>query len=439
VPWSTHALSLVDSIRLALAHNSAILQSQNELEATYGIVVQTRALVIPKVQISGKYQAVDPASIDKLQVSGGNGAGGGVPFALTYADQNWNVNIQVVQSIYEGGRMAVAVRSARLTRDQALANHQAAVADALLAVRLAYDGTLLAEQLILVQEASVKLLTLELENTTRRYEAGTVPRFNVLRAEVELANARPRLIKARNAFRIAKNGLINLLGYHVPLEIWEDIPLRLSGNLEAEPYEIELPAAISRALEQRAELTALRKGRALSQEAIQSARAGLLPSLQVFAGYGARSSSFSDNLAFVLDGWSAGAQLSWNIFDGLATKGKVDEAKARYRQAEVRLDDRTRQIEIEVRTAYSNFIEAREVLESQKKVREQAEEALRLATVRSDAGTGTQLDVLSAQTALTEARTTQIQALYDYAAARARLERAMGDNLYQRPAQTSMN
>ena len=70
-----------------------------------------------------------------------------------------------------------------------------------------------------------------------------------------------------------------------------------------------------------------------------------------------------------------------------------------------------------------------EVLESQKKVQEQAEEALRLANARSEAGTGTQLDVLNAQTALTEARTTQIQALHDYSVARAKLERAMGVTL----------
>jgi len=86
---------------------------------------------------------------------------------------------------------------------------------------------------------------------------------------------------------------------------------------------------------------------------------------------------------------------------------------------------------LEVRGAYSNFIEAKEVLESQKKVVEQAEEALRLANARADAGTGTQLDVLSAQTALTEARSTQVQALRDYAVARARLERAVGNSAPQ--------
>ena len=122
-------------------------------------------------------------------------------------------------------------------------------------------------------------------------------------------------------------------------------------------------------------------------------------------------------------------KLSWNLFDGLATRGRVQQAAALHERAKVDVEDAGRRIEIEVRTAYSSFIEADEVLKSQEKVVEEAEEALRLARARNDAGTGTQLDVLSAQTALTESRTTQIQALHDYAATRARLERAVGMNL----------
>ena len=130
--------------------------------------------------------------------------------------------------------------------------------------------------------------------------------------------------------------------------------------------------------------------------------------MQAFAGYDAHSSLFNTDLASDVHGWIAGVQLSWDIFDGLKTQGKIKEASALAQRAEVELEDTARRIELEVRTAFSNFIESRELLESQKKVVEQAEEALRLATVRSQAGTGTQLDVLGAQTALTEARTTQI-------------------------------
>ena len=108
------------------------------------------------------------------------------------------------QSFYEGGRITSAYRVGRLTRQRSVLNYQTAVADTILEVQVAYDDVLLAAQQITVQEASVNLLTNELTDTTRRYDAGTVPRFNVLRADVELANARPRLIRARNSLRISQ-------------------------------------------------------------------------------------------------------------------------------------------------------------------------------------------------------------------------------------------
>jgi outer membrane protein len=269
----------------------------------------------------------------------------------------------------------------------------------------------------------------ELDDTNRRYQAGTVPRFNVLRAEVELANEQPRLIAARNRFRISKNNLANLLGFNIPRETFEDIPLKLAGQLDDEPYDIQLPRAIVLALERRTELEALRKAQALRKEDIVNAKSGYLPSLQGYAGYDAHNSLLSQDLSDDRYGWIAGAQLSWNLFDGLHTRGRIIEATANYERAGIELEDAARRIELDVRTAFSNFIEARETLESQKKVVEQGEEAHRLARSRTDAGTGTQLDVLSAQTALTQARTTQIQALRDYDVARARLQRAIGLNL----------
>jgi outer membrane protein len=200
----------------------------------------------------------------------------------------------------------------------------------------------------------------------------------------------------------------------------------LSDKLEAEAFDVELPRAVSQALERRTELGALRKAEALRKEDLVTARAGYKPVLQGYVGYDIHNSMLSSDLSVTDHGWIAGVQLSWNLFDGFRTQGRIKEAVANYERAGVDLDDKTRGVELEVRTAYSNFIEAREVLESEKKVVEQADEALRLAVARSEAGTGTQLDVLSAQTALTEARTTQIQALHDYEAARARLQRAIG-------------
>ena len=426
--WLQQPLSLPECLDVALQQNSTILKGKSELEASYGVVIQTRAIAIPKVRSSANYQKTEASGVETFPSVPANIIS---PFPTVRGDQKWAGDIRLVQSIYEGGRITSALRTARLTKEQALLQYQTVIADTLLQVRVAYNDILLAEQQITVQEASVNLLNNELVDQRRRFEAGTVPRFNVLRAEVELANARPRLIRARNSYRIAKNNLVNLLGYNLPREVWEDIPLRLTGRLEAEPFDLELPVAVAQALENRTELLGLRKAVSLAKEAVVTAKAARKPSVQGFVGYGARNSIFTDDLTHDVSGWYAGAQLNWDIFDGLYTQGKIDQARALQRRAEYDLEDNSRRVELEVRTAYSNFVEAREVLESQKKVQEQAEESLRLATVRSQAGTGTQLDVLNAQTALTEARTTQIVALHDYAEARARLERAIGLNLMQ--------
>ncbi|MBL9137395.1 MAG: TolC family protein [Verrucomicrobiales bacterium] len=416
--WPDRPLSVADCLNLAEAQNGTIAAAKKDLEASEGVVIQTRAILLPKLQASGNFTAIDESSIEAATTPFGT-----IDFGQT---ESWETGIRLVQSIYEGGRMRSATRTARLTRESAMQQYQTTLLDALLSVRLAYYDALLALEQITVQEASVNLLERELQDNQRRFDAGSVPRFNVLRAEVELANARPRLIRARNAWRNGKTYLASLLGYRVPDQITEDIPLQLSDRLEVTPFELNLGTALAMAQENRTELKALRAAEALRREGVVDARAGQLPSLQAFAGYGVRRSQFGENLTSELHGWNAGVQASWNIFDGRLTRGRIVEATARQEQATLDYDNAARQISVEVRTAYSNFIEAREVLESQKKVVEQATEALRLATARSEAGSGTQLDVLGAQTALTEARTTQNLASRDYLVALARLQRATG-------------
>jgi len=416
--WLTRPLSLADALNTALAQNATLLKAKNDLEATHGLVVQTRAVALPQVQASGQYKSTDPNAIESNP---------------SYAQpaQNWNAGVQIVQNIYMGGKMLAALRAANATKQQAAAIYQTVVADTLLSVRLAYYDVLLAAQQITVSEASVKLLQKELEDQQHRFDAGTVPHFNVLRAEVAVANERPALIRAKNNYRITKNILANQLGYNLPREIWEDIPLNLTSTLDISPLAANLPEAIQQALTRRTELTVARKNIELQKLNLVSAKSGYQPTVSVFAGYDWFNSRFTApvELNHDIHGWNAGAQLTWSIFDGALTYGKVKQAKALLEKSRTELDDQSRQIELAVRTAYSDFIQARETLESQEKVQEQAEEALREANARAGAGAATQLDVLNAETALTQARTTQITARRDYAAARARLERAIGADL----------
>ncbi|HTA95496.1 MAG TPA: TolC family protein, partial [Verrucomicrobiae bacterium] len=173
--WISQPLSLLNCLNLALQQNATILKAKNDLEASHGVVVQTRAVALPQLTASGQYKYSDPNSIEKFPSGTNSGSGFSQP------NQNWNAGVQLVQSIYEGGKIVAAFRAANATRQQALAQYQTSVADTLLSVRLAYYDTLLAAQEITVHEASVNLLQKELDDQQHRLDAGTVPKFNVLR------------------------------------------------------------------------------------------------------------------------------------------------------------------------------------------------------------------------------------------------------------------
>lgn len=315
---------------------------------------------------------------------------------------------------------------ARLVETQAGQEYQRVAASVVRDVHLAYYDTLLAQTEIAVQEASVQLLEEERTDSRRRFEAGSVPEFNVLRAEVELAGARPKLIRARNRYATRKSELLTLLGVEVPEDAGADIPVELTDTLQTDFEPVPLSEALLQARENRPELDALRSAIALQEEAVVQARAGHQPRLEVFGGVEARNSILTDRLSDEVHGWVAGAHVAWDIFDGALTRGHVKEARARTAQARTAFDKQARQIDLDVRTAYSDWLEAQEVVASQNKVVEQAAEALRQAVSRNQSGAATQLDVLAAQTSLTDARTTQALALHGVAVAAVRLDYAMG-------------
>jgi len=121
-----------------------------------------------------------------------------------------------------------------------------------------------------------------------------------------------------------------------------------------------------------------------------------------------------------------GLQSQWAIFDGRATAGRVVQAKSALAQIKLQFTEAQLAAEVEVRRAYSSLQEATELVEASSKVVAQAEESIRLATARYEAGTATQLDVLQSQTDLTTARINQLQAYYAYNVAVAQLRTAMG-------------
>ena len=413
------SMTLQDCLDLALKQNPSILKAQQEIRRTQGVIVETRAPAVPQITASGNGEIIDSHAIDAYPIPGVN-------TVTRNQEEPWSAQVQISQLVYQGGRVSAALRAAKLSDQIAVLGFQKAVADTILDVRKAFYQILLNKALVDVREQSVTLLKQQLLDAQSRYDVGAVPRFNVLRAEVELANARPPLIRAQNDLRISKESLVKLLAIDSATQTNDFTPINFDGKLVYEHRAWDLSAALRQGLDHRPELLQAERQIGVAKANVKVAFSGYKPNASVFGNYGWHDSVFTNALDDTREGWTVGASVSWALFDGMLTRGKVTEARAQLEEANLDYADTRRQIELEVRQAYSDYLQTLELIEAQKKTVEEAEESLRLAEARFRAGTGTQLDVLSAQTALSDARSNEVLALHDYNVAIATLERVTG-------------
>lgn len=402
-------LDLKAAITYALGHNYDIQLARERIRQQEGIILEVKAPEIPNVQGSGSYQR--------------NAAAISTYYPPETAE--WFAELKVNQTLFAGGGIRASVRNAELTRDAALSDLQTTVDTALLGLRTAFYNVLLARDKVRVQEENIELYRSQLRDTRNQFGVGSVSNFEVLRARVALANAQPALITARNDYRIAIEQLRQALG--VPSGGDEEAPFpAVAGTLDCAVASVNLDAALASAHEHRPELLRLQRLEEAGEEAVRGARSNYYPNLGAFGAYEWGGIGLASGPSYNASGWLFGLQSSWDIFDGRATAGKVVEARSELRQAKLERLDEELAIDVEVRQAVSSVEEAAELVAASRQTVGQAEEALRLADSRFKAGTATQLDVLTSQVALTQARTDQLQANYNYLVATATLRKAMG-------------
>jgi outer membrane protein TolC len=347
------------------------------------------------------------------------------------SDYSYNLNLTASQLLYNGS-VIPAIIGARHSADASLYALRDTIDRVIALVRQQFYQVVLNKSLILVQEESVRLLENQLRDQQNRFEAGTVPRFNVLQAEVALANQQPSLITAQNNYRIAQIQLAKTIGLDFDPRRGDKAPLECIGELTYTARAIPLPVAIELGKERRPFLKQQRSNILVQVQNLRGSFAGIQPELRLNGGKAFESSQFSSNLNDTLQGWFFGISGTWAIFDGLETVGKVKQARAVLSEAKISYDDAVRQVELEIQQAYSNLEQDRQLVAATSKTVEQAREALRLASARLGVGAGVQLDVLNAQVQLTQAQSTRLSALFSYNADLAEFDRATAtDTIYK--------
>src|SRR5216117_1047946 len=449
--------SLDQAILTALQRNPALLNAEQEIKRTKGVIIQVRAQALPHITANGNYEWIDPhlqgARIFGTTTTGtsttpGTTTGGAslvespasqvrdiqTPLAdpsptpitnVQASDVSYTISVLGKQLIFNGTTFP-QIRGTFFQRDSAYFAFRNILDQLLATVKTQFYQVVVNRELIKVQEQSVHLLETQLKDQQNRFEAGTVPRFNVLQAEVALYNQIPQLITAQNNYRISKITLAKTLGLDFQPGRGENPPLEVVGEMPYIPRSIALADAIELGKERR---PFLKQARANVLNQLQQVRAAAGQWLQTITTTGGGewvSSPTNSSWHDISKGWIATVQGSVPIWDSGAIAGQVIQQRALLSEARFTYEDDVRQVELEIQQAYSNLLQKRELIKSQEKNVEQAEEALRLAKARLDAGAGTQLDVLNAQVQLLTAQSTRLQALFGYNSSLAEFDRATG-------------
>jgi outer membrane protein TolC len=442
--------SLARSIQVALANSRTLEAAELDLRIAGQQVRDAWSAVLPELTATASYsrnlqvqEAFLPAIIFDPTAS---------PSALVPvrfgSDNTWRAGLSFDQALFDA-RVFIGVGAAGRYHDLQAERVRGTAQEVVTAVRLAYFDALLAEEEVRLTRNSIARVRQTLAETRAMNRAGLASDYDVLRLEVQLGNLEPNLQRAVNALAAAKRRLLVELGrdpeQEVALEgslstiVLGDLAANDAGNaallsvagdeaLVSQPFEELLRAARA----QRSDLRQQEAGLMLEEARHAAEKAEYLPKLRLFSTYdvtaqeNGRPSFFGETSNQRTTATVAGLRIEVPIFTGFSRQAKVSEAGARVRQSEVVLDRLERQAASGLRTALETVGEARDRAEAQRRAVAQAQRGFEIASAEYNAGLGSQLQITDAEVALRESEFNYARAVYDYLAARARLEAAAG-------------
>jgi outer membrane protein len=447
--------TLNQAILTALQRNPTLLNAEQEIKRTKGVIIQVRAQALPQINANANFQWVDPHLTGARVLGNTTTTTGFTPSAaaaslmeglpsqvgdvraplaapapvpvrnVEASDISYAISVTGTQLIFNGTTFN-QIRGTFFQRDSAYFAFRNVLDQLIATVKTQFYQIIVNRDLVTVNEENVHLLEAQLKDQQNRFEAGTVPRFNVLQADVQLHNQIPQLITAQNNLRISKLQLAKTLGLDFQRRFGDRPPLEVIGDMPYIPRSIELVDAIELGKQRRAFLKQARANVLNQLQQVRATAGQWLPNITTTGGGEWVSSPINSSWHDISKGWTALVQGSVPIWDSGAIAGQVIQQRALLSETKITYDDDVRQVELEIQQAYSNLQQNRELIQSQEKNVELADEALRLAKARLDAGAGVQLDVLNATVQLLQAQSTRLQALFGYNSSLAEFDRATG-------------
>src|SRR5688572_5916274 len=426
-------LSLEQAVQRVLELSDEVLLARAQIELAEAQMITARASGLPQLRLNSTFNHV-------IENARANAVG-----QIFNQPNTYNTNLNLSQSVFQGGRIFAGMRAASRLRNAARFNAEEVRNQATYDVQQAYLQALFAQQLLDIQQVNITFAEAQLKQVSQFEASGRAARFDVLRARVQRANIEPQVIQARNTVDLAMVELKRLT--NVP----PATPVKLTTRLTPESVEAVVVTLIQQesSVDARPSVQAAEYNARARHDAIRVARADWLPSISVFfqTGYQAfpRENIFPTSMGQLSPdfcpggstsatcqngGWfpdrSWGVSLSWPLFDGLRAKGNIDAAQAQARIADLQLAQEREDAAVEIEEARANFKRAQALFAANRENATEASEAYRLVNLRYNRGLSTQLDVSDSQIALLTARTNEARAVYDLYLAGADLARAQG-------------
>lgn len=409
---ATLELDLEETIQRALLTNPSvkIAESQRkEAKADYSAAKSARGISISLNHESGRGGYADNHI---LRDAIGNILSNDKQIGNTHSN-----SITASLPIFTGGELQGQIGQAKANYRSMLSAEEQAYNEMKETATTGYFNMLNATNMKALRQESVDRLQAHLDNVIAQYNVGIVARADVLRSEVELANAQQNYITASNQYDVAEATLNNIIG--TPL----GTTLLLKDSLQYVPYDNDMAYCLAYSEQHRPELKQAEYGVDAAEAALVVARSGHMPKVYASASNSWASESWpgDDN-----EEWQVGVTASMNIFDSGVTWSKIHAAQEALVQAKESQRQIKDNVELEVRTDYLSMREAEKRITTAQVAVASAEEDYHIAVVRYQAGVGTNIDVMDAQEALTQAKTNYYQALYNYNTSKAALNTSMG-------------
>jgi outer membrane protein TolC len=346
-----------------------------------------------------------------------------IPVGVARARDEFDFSATVSQPLFAGFSLLNQYRLSSLGLDAAKINEQLLRQDVIFDVKRAYYSILKAEKLVTVAEQTIEQIEAQKSVAENFYEVGMSPLNDLLQAQVELANARQALIRARNALDLAHANFNNILRRPINLPVFvEDIQ-------SYRPFDRDVEDCLRIAEKSRLEIKIAALDVQIAEKEVALTKKDYFPTVNLEGTYYRAGTDWDvDGGTGISDpeGWYISAVASWNFWEWGRTQYDVSEKRHRLARAELQKEQISDTIRLEVKDAFLRTREAERNILTVKKAIEQAKENYRINQERYNEQVATATEVLIAQTLLTDTMTNYYNALYDFKISEAALYRAMG-------------